>query len=120
MTPLDDLAWTQFWQVTTVAAGIGLFIRLCCRQRSHLAHVLWLIVLVKCLTPPLWSSPTSVFSWAARDSIARNASVPVDTAIGLAAKPVQIPATHGPISDDGEVPSSTFWRCRICPDLCVV
>ena len=27
--------------------------------------MLWLVVLVKCLTPPVWSSPTGVFSWAA-------------------------------------------------------
>ena len=72
MTPfspsLGPLVWTQLWQVTAVAAVVGLVVRLCCRQRPHLAYVLWLVVLVKSLTPPLWSSPTSLFSWAALDA----------------------------------------------------
>jgi beta-lactamase regulating signal transducer with metallopeptidase domain/predicted esterase len=109
MTPLVDLAWTQFWQVTAVAAGVGLTIRLSCRQRPHLAHVLWLVVLVKCLTPTVWSSPTSVFSWATRHS--RPAmpitSVPIDTGIGPSAVPESRPAKHHGTSGHGEVASST-------------
>jgi beta-lactamase regulating signal transducer with metallopeptidase domain/predicted esterase len=112
MTPLRDLAWTQFWQVTAVAAGVGLIIRLCCRQRPHLAHVLWLVVLVKCLTPPLWSSPTSVFSWATRESTTAMPSVsdPVDAANSPAPKSESHSATHHGISGGGEVPSSTNFR----------
>ena len=67
MTPLAQLTWTQYWQVTAVAAVVGLFVTICCRQRPHLAYVLWLVVIIKCLTPPLWSSPTSLFSWAGRE-----------------------------------------------------
>ncbi|MEX2121988.1 MAG: M56 family metallopeptidase [Pirellulales bacterium] len=48
-----------------VAAGIGLATHWFCKRRPHLAYVLWMVVLVKCLAPPLWSSPTGVFSWAA-------------------------------------------------------
>ncbi len=59
-----QLAWTQLWQVTLVAMIVAIVVRLACRRRPHLAYVLWLVVLVKCLTPPLWSSPTSLFSWA--------------------------------------------------------
>src|SRR5271169_5561970 len=109
MTPLADLAWTQFWQVTAVAAGVGLITRLCCRERPHLAHVLWLVVLVKCLTPPLWSSPTSVFSWAAHDMTGAMPSVrvPDDAAIGPTPRFESDPATHHVISGGGEAPSST-------------
>jgi beta-lactamase regulating signal transducer with metallopeptidase domain len=68
MTPLSaqigHLAWVQLWQVTLVAAGVGLATRLFCRRRPYLAYVLWMLVLVKSLTPPLWASPTSLFSWA--------------------------------------------------------
>lgn len=67
MTPLVDMAWTQLWQVTLVAAAVGLIARLACRMRPHLAHLLWILVLVKCLTPPLCHSPTGVFSWAISD-----------------------------------------------------
>ncbi|HKD37402.1 MAG TPA: M56 family metallopeptidase, partial [Pirellulales bacterium] len=67
---LAPLAWTQIWQVTLVAAAIAVLTRLSCRNRPHLAYVLWLIVLIKCLTPPIWSSPTGVFSWAGRERVA--------------------------------------------------
>jgi beta-lactamase regulating signal transducer with metallopeptidase domain/predicted esterase len=112
MTPLSQLAWTQFWQVTAVAAGAGVIVTICCRQRPHLAHTLWLVVLVKCVTPPHWSSPTSVFSWATRDSTAAMPSVsaPVDATIGQTPMPEPPPATHHGISGSGEVPSSTSFR----------
>lgn len=63
---LAPLAWTQIWQVTLVAAAVAVFTRVFCRTRPHLAYVLWLVVLIKCLTPPFWSSPTGLFSWASR------------------------------------------------------
>ncbi|MEX0642624.1 MAG: M56 family metallopeptidase [Pirellulales bacterium] len=49
----------------TLAAGVAVF--LFCRHRPHLAYAIWLVVLVKCLTPPIWSSPTGAFSWALRE-----------------------------------------------------
>jgi bla regulator protein BlaR1 len=56
-------AWMQFWQVTALIVAVGLLARICCRRRPHLAHLLWLLVILKCLTPPVWSSPTGIFSW---------------------------------------------------------
>ncbi len=65
---VTQIAWMQVWQVTIVAAGLGVFARLFCSRRPHLAYILWLVVLVKLLTPPLLSSPTSVFSLLAMPS----------------------------------------------------
>ena len=61
---IGRLAWAQLWQVTLVALGVGLVTRLFCRRRPHLAYVLWMLVLVKSLTPPVWTSPTGLFSWS--------------------------------------------------------
>ncbi len=58
------LVWTQTWQVSAAALAAGLIVRLCCRRRPRLAYALWMLVVFKALVPPLWSSPTSVFSWA--------------------------------------------------------
>lgn len=57
------LATAQSLQVAALAAIVALAVRAFARNRPHLAHALWLIVLVKCLTPPLWSSPAGVFCW---------------------------------------------------------
>ncbi len=63
----DQLAWlaiSQVWQVAVAALIVAVVVRLWCRHRPHLAYLLWMLVLVKCLTPPIWSSPVGVFSWA--------------------------------------------------------
>lgn len=99
------LAWTQLWQVTVLAALVAIVVRLACRQRPHLAYVLWLVVLVKCLTPPLWSSPTSVFSWAQTSPAAVaqaaneqvDASLAADRSVRISANEVAAPAIE-PIS----------------------
>ena len=59
-----NLAWSQLWQVTVLALAVGASVRLLCHQRPHLAYLLWMLVVVKSLVPPIWSSPTGVFSWA--------------------------------------------------------
>ncbi len=57
------LAMTHAWQVTALIVLTAVAVRLFARNRPHLAFVLWLLVLVKCVTPPVWSSPSGVFSW---------------------------------------------------------
>jgi len=56
-------AWTQTWQVTVLIVAVALLVRLAAANRPQLAFVLWLVVLVKCVTPPLWSSPSGAFCW---------------------------------------------------------
>jgi beta-lactamase regulating signal transducer with metallopeptidase domain len=57
------LAWTQTWQVTLLILVVALLTRLTAANRPQLAFALWLVVLVKCVTPPLWSSPSGAFCW---------------------------------------------------------
>jgi beta-lactamase regulating signal transducer with metallopeptidase domain len=60
---LNSWVGTQIWQVTLLILFVALIVRLFCKERPHLAHALWLLVLIKCITPPIWSSPCGVFSW---------------------------------------------------------
>jgi beta-lactamase regulating signal transducer with metallopeptidase domain/Leucine-rich repeat (LRR) protein len=59
-----DLAWTQCWQVALLTVAVAAICALACRRRPHLAYLLWMLVVVKALTPPLLPSPTGIFSWA--------------------------------------------------------
>ena len=61
------IVWAQVWQVTLVALVLGLAARFGCRRRPHLAYLLWMLVVLKALTPPLVASPTGLFSWALRE-----------------------------------------------------
>lgn len=59
---LWPIAWSQMWQVTLLILVVALATRLFAKDRAHLAHLLWLVVLIKCLTPPVCASPGGVFS----------------------------------------------------------
>ncbi len=60
---LFDLIRIQFWQISALTIIIAIVIRLAASNRPHLAHTLWLLVLIKCVTPPLWGHSLGVFSW---------------------------------------------------------
>lgn len=60
---LARMAWTQIWQLTALIAVVAVIVRLMAKRRPHLAYVLWLVVLAKCLTPPIMASPGGIFCW---------------------------------------------------------
>jgi beta-lactamase regulating signal transducer with metallopeptidase domain len=60
---LQSLIWLQVWQVTLLVVVVGFVAVTTLRRRPHVAYLLWALLFVKCLMPPLWSSPTGVFSW---------------------------------------------------------
>lgn len=57
------LVWCQVWQLSLLILGVAAAAALA-RRRPPLVYLLWVLVVVKSLTPPLWSSPSGVFSWA--------------------------------------------------------
>ena len=81
---LLNLILAQLWQVTAVAVLVTLVCQLLRIWRCHpaMANLLWLLVLAKALTPPLWASPVGVFSWSFNQSF-----IPLsgssDTTMGL-------------------------------------
>ncbi len=60
---MASLAWTQLWQVTLLVIVVAILARLVARNRPHLAYALWLVVLVKCVAPPVLASPSGLFCW---------------------------------------------------------
>ncbi|HEX5242206.1 MAG TPA: M56 family metallopeptidase [Tepidisphaeraceae bacterium] len=54
---------SQAIQIALVIALIGATSMLL-KRWPHVVYALWLVALAKCLTPPLWSSPTGLFSLA--------------------------------------------------------
>ncbi len=99
-----ELAWTQIWQVAAVAVLVAVVTAICCRRRPHLAYLLWMLVLVKAVTPPLWSSPTGAFSWALAESVPVVAAAPLTPPapplpaieFSESTRPAQVPADPMP------------------------
>ena len=99
-----EMAWAQLWQVSLLIAVVALVQWAFCRRRPHLAHALWMVVMLKCLTPPVVSSPTGVFSWLVR-SLARPAvaamvtpgvELPADVASPVDEPPIDLPEAELP------------------------
>lgn len=105
------MLWLHSWQVTVVIGVVAVLCGTLLRNRRHLGYALWMLVLFKCLTPPLWSSPVGLFSLAGREqrvveagiapgyefqtmqAVARDWSIPEravdDTVTATAQSPVQ-------------------------------
>lgn len=60
---LIQLAFVQTLQITVLVCIVLALTKYLAKDRPHLAHTLWALVLLKCLTPPVVASPTSLFSW---------------------------------------------------------
>ena len=108
---LLELLWVQSWQVAVLFALVGLACLFLRRASAHWRYLLWLVVLVKCLVPPvmpvalpgLTKSLDQIFS-------KRNAAMPAAQSAALAApQPVVSPADHlarGPFWER--------WDWRLC------
>jgi len=60
LTQIMDYLKTQSWQIAVlvvVVAGVALLLR---NRSAHVRYLLWLIVLAKCLVPPLLTVPLAV------------------------------------------------------------
>jgi beta-lactamase regulating signal transducer with metallopeptidase domain len=57
-----ELLTTQIWQIAALAIFVAVIVRLFAKNRPHLAHALWILVLIKCVTPPFWGHSLGVFS----------------------------------------------------------
>jgi beta-lactamase regulating signal transducer with metallopeptidase domain len=61
--PTLMLVWTQAWQIAVLFFVILVLFRLFARNRPRVAHLLWGVLLIKCLIPPVVSNSWAPFSW---------------------------------------------------------
>ncbi|MEM7558559.1 MAG: M56 family metallopeptidase [Planctomycetota bacterium] len=77
-TELLRMLISQCAQVAFLACVVWLITRHWTKQRSHFNHALWVLVLLKCVTPPVVASPTSLFSWFEGSLITKESPAPVE------------------------------------------
>jgi beta-lactamase regulating signal transducer with metallopeptidase domain len=91
LTPITNYLLTQSWQIAILVVVIAVA-TLALRNRSaHVRYLLWLIVLAKCLVPPLMTVPLAVLP---QDEYAR---VPMlERAAAPKVEPVSLPSAPAP------------------------
>lgn len=60
----EQLLLTQVLQISVLVLIVWAITRFVTQRHAHLSHLLWIVVLLKCVTPPIWSSHLGMFSWA--------------------------------------------------------
>ena len=59
---LLEVVITQAWQIGLLAAIVAIVTGMFARNRPHLAHAMWMLVLIKCIIPPVWGHSLGFFS----------------------------------------------------------
>ncbi|CAK9105616.1 Regulatory protein BlaR1, partial [Durusdinium trenchii] len=91
---LAEIAWRQLWQITLVIPIVIWLTRRYCLRASHFAHALLMLVLLKCLLPPLVASPTGLFTWVALPSIVEPSGVEAEQITQLTPEKAQQLESH--------------------------
>jgi beta-lactamase regulating signal transducer with metallopeptidase domain/Leucine-rich repeat (LRR) protein/Tol biopolymer transport system component len=60
LTTIANYLWTQSWQIAVLAVVVALVSWALRNRSAHVRYLLWLLVLAKCLTPPLLEVPLAV------------------------------------------------------------
>ena len=59
-TQITDYLWTQSWQIMVLAVVIAVAAFALKNKSAHVRYLLWLIVLARCLMPPLLTIPLAI------------------------------------------------------------
>ena len=108
---LLTLLLTQTWQIAALAIIVAVVVKLAARNRPHLAHALWILVLIKCMTPPLWGHSLGIFSQM-QTLVGDDSDVSTVDAVSIVALsvlPAEVTQSHEPIVvEDALVPLTEF------------
>lgn len=86
-----QLVITQTWQIAALAIIVATVVRIAARNRPHLAHALWILVLIKCVTPPIWGHSLGVFSRVPAWTPPVDVASPLNTQEALIADDTDVP-----------------------------
>jgi beta-lactamase regulating signal transducer with metallopeptidase domain len=108
ITQITSYLWTQSWQIAVLVVVIAAAALALKSKSAHVRYLLWLIVLAKCLVPPLLTIPLAVLA----EENPAMVFEPMDTSAGEpSALPSAKPAT-GPVPTLTERPASlTIAQC---------
>lgn len=97
MTSLSFVIGVQIVQVSLCIAAAALVSLTCLRKRPAWAAAIWLAVLCKCATPPVWASPLGVFSWLRAEKPRKPTELPSWVQLAPRNVPLPNPIVESPV-----------------------
>ena len=76
LTQITDYLLAQSWQIAILVVTVAAATYVLRNKSAHVRYLLWLIVLAKCLVPPLMTVPVAVLP---QDEPGRQHGRPADT-----------------------------------------
>jgi beta-lactamase regulating signal transducer with metallopeptidase domain/6-phosphogluconolactonase (cycloisomerase 2 family) len=67
--------WTHTWQITILLLLVWGVAKLV-RKRPQISYLVCMVIVLKCVLPPFWSSPTSIFSWMQFERVVSSEEIP--------------------------------------------
>ena len=106
---VTDYLLRQSWQIALLAIIVGLISFALKNKSAHIRYLLWLIVLAKCLVPPLYSVPVAVLpeiTQVEHSLHAETPSIPIEnTVVTETPEPVTIEKVPQPPNRQFAAPS---------------
>jgi ankyrin repeat protein/beta-lactamase regulating signal transducer with metallopeptidase domain len=100
---------TQSWQIALLAVIVSLIAFVLRNRSAHIRYLLWLIVLAKCLVPPIYSVPVAVLPERIPVEHSLHTEIPLmpieNTTLNETSEPVAIEKTPQPHRRQFTVPS---------------
>ncbi len=62
----ESLLVRHLWQVSLLVVMVFIAAKYVCHHRPHFAYLLWVLVLLKAVTPPVIATPISPWTWLAK------------------------------------------------------
>ena len=84
------VVWIHCLQLTVVMLLVWAAVTFVARNRPHVAHVLWLLVVLKAITPPIVAAKVGIFSWIHVHRIVSFSGDPQLSNEGVASSPTHI------------------------------
>jgi len=90
LSQITNYLLTQSWQIAVLVVIVAIVNLLLSNRSAHIRYLLWLIVLAKCLVPPLLTVPVAVLPRAKHVQMIEIASMPEVEAPPLASAPAPV------------------------------
>lgn len=112
MTPITDqmlpFVWTHIWQLALVSGLVWIVALIARKRHPHMVYLLWMLVLLKAVTPPIWLSPTAVFGKLNTPLETDSRGETIETVSELSGEPIAVASAGEAIDTSASLaPSST-------------
>ena len=108
LTQITNYLWTQSWQIAVLIVVIAAASLALKNKSAHVRYLLWLIVLAKCLVPPLLIIPLAVLPQEKPAMVLET----MDTSVAVSGALPSAPLATAPVPTLTEIPARfTIRQC---------